>query len=125
MPLTKRKTNQKKKRTQRLNSPTHTQCITQPTQVHNKQTFIQYLKHLLQSKCKDDTLMTKQQSVFETVVDRGWANHTISDFLEAMLSGAGYDPYVSFYEESNWVDKHPRNVWRFMAYLLSLGKVHE
>ena len=106
----------------------HTQCITQPTQVHNKQTFIQYLKHMHQSKCKDDTWMKKQQSALGTATEHSqerWENHTISAFLEAMLSGAGYDPHVSFYEESNWVDKHPRNVWRFMAYLLSLGKVYE
>ena len=71
--------------------------------------------------------MTKQQSAFETVVEKPaqWKNHTMSAFLEAMLSGAGYDPYDSCYEESNWVDKHPRNVWRFMAYLFSLGKVYE
>ena len=125
MPPTKRKTSKKKKSTKK--NSTHTQCITQPTQVHDKQTFIQFLKHVYQSKCKDDTWIKKQQSAFGTVVEspEQWENHTISAFLEAMLSGAGYDPHVPFYEESNCVDKHPRNIWRFMAYLLSLGKVYE
>ena len=130
MPLTKRKTHNSKKTRKRKSTQnstiTATQSITQPTQVHDKQTFIQYLKHLHKSKCKDDAWMKKHPSTSGLIVSpERWQNHTIHEFLDAMLSGAGYDPHVPFYEESCIVEKHPQNVWKFMAYLLSLGKVYE
>lgn len=111
---TKRKT--LKKHTRKLNY----------THVHNKETFIQYLKYLYKSKRKDDVWIKKHPSKGAwTESPEKWHNHTIGDFLEAMLSGVGYDPHVLQYEESHYLDKHPENVWRFMAYMLLMGKEYE
>ena len=124
MKATRKPRNTPQKRTRKSNPKN----ITCDSQVHDKQTFIQYLKHLHHSKCKDDAWMKRHSSTSGSGLTESperWQNHTIHQFLDAMLSGAGYDPRVASNDESFLVKRHPKNVWRFMAYLFSLGKVYE
>jgi hypothetical protein len=103
----------------------HTNPISDCKQVHDKYTLIMYLRFLCKSKREDD----KKHKCTSLVIDSGeWANHTIHEFLEAMLSGSGFEPdFVADADVRMNLNKknHPKNPWAFVAYLFSLGQMYE
>jgi len=117
----KRKTLDKTKKTNRMSS-TNTQ-ITDDKQVYDRSSLIRYMKYLYVSKMKDDKVIDVNKP-WQTSAE-GWANHTISHFLDAMLSGAGYDSADVADGEPFDIHDTPENPYAFFAYLLAMGKIYE
>ena len=113
------------KKTRARKHSTHTH-ITDYEQVHNRSSLIRYIKHLYVSKLKDDKddkNDTDDKKVSTVHRDDRWEHHTISDFLDAMLSGAGYEPLEVTNGEP--IRDGPKNPYTFFAYLLTMGKIYE
>ena len=61
----------------------------------------------------------------EVPYEERWENDTVRGFLEAMLSGAGYEPENVQEVDSCREDAHPDNPWTFFASLLEYGRMYE
>lgn len=84
----------------------------EPANVKTRTDFVRFVKQLYQSKKQDGKRKPTQ-----------WANDNVKDFLEAMLSGAGYEPECP--NDTTSTRKLPRNPWTYCATLLDYGRVWE
>jgi len=81
----------------------------------DEESFIEFIKNMYVSRVLENINMSKNKYN----IKYGWANHTLEDFLYAILNG-----YVSHKNQSQTLDEYT-NPWSLIAYLLILGQMYE
>lgn len=91
--------------------------IHNPKDVKNEQDFIKFITFLWKEKVLDDKDI-KSRKVNQYSSNYGWANNTVSTFLEQMLQG-----YSDHMNGGTYLND--TNIWTRVAKIIDLGKIYE